>query len=1023
MLKIFSYIISITLYIDLYFLSFNVHKIEAQGFQKDLIAYNNARQSKQSKVIHDLEIKRADLVALNLNLIDVDTQQIAVTLPDGEKLTLVKIKAYTSNVGAIVWQGKITGVSDVATEIANSAILVKINEVVAGTIRFNNRLFKLMQETGNNYWLKEVDEKKIPNEHSPFEQEPLINESNSTAKALISRGQNTQQTSQNNTAVIRLLVGYTSEAKRQNHDIEALINLSVAETNQGYVNSGVNAQVELAHSYELSYDEVGSTSTDLNRFHNPSDGYMDDVHALRDQYAADVAAIIIGNASGCGRAKEVGSHEDTAFIVVKDSCATGYYSMGHEIGHLLSARHNPEKDPKTDLFAYGHGFLYSAGGWRSIMSYNSNSCCTRQNFWSDPTRQHQNVTRGTVESHDNARVLNITAPIIAAYRADNSANTPPLSNFSTIINNLSVTFINESSDVDNNIIHFDWAFGDGNTSTESSPIYTYTSGGNYDVTLIVTDGMGASNSKTQTISVTPEVENQLPVANFSYNIIQNTVNFIDQSTDSDGDVTLWFWDFGDGETSNLQAPEHVYNQNNNYTVSLTVIDNHGAQATTNQQITINAKTPLKTTDFESGFIHWQNANDNDWNWTRSSGNTPSTGTGPISGAGGQGYYIFLETSEGKGAYLSGETSSIITDELHAKNISLTFDFHMFGDNIGQISVDINDNGTWRNNIWSIQGQQQVSDDSPYQHADIDLSTYSGAIILRIKATAIGGWKGDIALDNITVYGESITLTNRAPTFNTHPIALSSGNSNQTYVASIADLASDLDLNDVLTFSLISGPDWLTVGATGELSGMPTVSHIGQNSFIVRVTDNDGLYDETELTVTIIDASAQEQVLASIDFESGFNQGWSNNSAASDNWTLHQGKTPSSSTGPRSGASRTPTQYAYFETSKGYAYYNGDTAYLDSPVISGTSKTLAFSYHMYGKNIGSLIVDIFHENQWTTDVLTRSGQIQTSSSSGYKRVNVDLSHFTNDIIIRFRAQASGGSKGDVAIDDIEITGFN
>ena len=61
---------------------------------------------------------------------------------------------------------------------------------------------------------------------------------------------------------------------------EAPVELAVAETNQGYANSGVGINMELAHYRTVNYNDVGH-STDLARFRSTSDGYFDDIHTTR----------------------------------------------------------------------------------------------------------------------------------------------------------------------------------------------------------------------------------------------------------------------------------------------------------------------------------------------------------------------------------------------------------------------------------------------------------------------------------------------------------------------------------------------------------------------------------------------------------------------------------------------------------------------------------------------------------------------------------------------------------------------
>jgi PKD repeat protein len=113
-----------------------------------------------------------------------------------------------------------------------------------------------------------------------------------------------------------------------------------------------------------------------------------------------------------------------------------------------------------------------------------------------------------------------------------------------------------------------WDFGDGTTSTVQHPTHTYMAAGSYTVSLIVT-GEGDSNSNTQSndIIVSPSP----PIASFRTSLITGpaplTVVFTDTSM---GDVTSWWWDFGDGTTSTVQHPTHTYMAAGTYTVSLTV---------------------------------------------------------------------------------------------------------------------------------------------------------------------------------------------------------------------------------------------------------------------------------------------------------------------------------------------------------------------------------------------------------------------------------------------------------------------
>ena len=120
-----------------------------------------------------------------------------------------------------------------------------------------------------------------------------------------------------------------------------------------------------------------------------------------------------------------------------------------------------------------------------------------------------------------------------------------------------------------------WHFGDGQTSTVSSPTHTYTTRGAYTVTLTARNAAGEGTvTRTNYITVYEPVQAAFTASPTS-GVAPLTVVFTNTST---GDYTASLWDFGDGVTSTLESPTHTYTLAGAFTVSLTVSGPGGSDA-------------------------------------------------------------------------------------------------------------------------------------------------------------------------------------------------------------------------------------------------------------------------------------------------------------------------------------------------------------------------------------------------------------------------------------------------------------
>ena len=116
-----------------------------------------------------------------------------------------------------------------------------------------------------------------------------------TAKEAVAKPSKDKSAAQPNDIVIDVIVAYTKKAASNYFDVRSeLIDLSVEEANESFRISGIaNVKLRLVHAYETNYVEEGAHFDHVWRFADRGDGYMEEIHPLRDKYEADVAILIV----------------------------------------------------------------------------------------------------------------------------------------------------------------------------------------------------------------------------------------------------------------------------------------------------------------------------------------------------------------------------------------------------------------------------------------------------------------------------------------------------------------------------------------------------------------------------------------------------------------------------------------------------------------------------------------------------------------------------------------------------------
>ena len=175
----------------------------------------------------------------------------------------------------------------------------------------------------------------------------------------------------------------------------------------------------------------------------------------------------------------------------------------------------------------------------------------------------------------------------------------------------------------------------------------------------------------------------------------------------------------------------------------TLADNYDSLANFDNGLCFFGCIDTDTTEsFESGQgITWLLDPNNTVDWTNRSGGTPSNSTGP-SGAFDGSFYMYTEASFG------GDNKDAImyvpcVDVGAWNQLAFVFAYHMYGSNMGDLTVDIStDSGVTWIEEWTVSGNQG----DQWFETIIDLSTYSGSISVRLHAETGNGFRSDIAID-------------------------------------------------------------------------------------------------------------------------------------------------------------------------------------------------------------------------------------------------------------------------------------
>jgi len=248
---------------------------------------------------------------------------------------------------------------------------------IIGTLKTHDGKAFALEKCGNNYIFEEFDVEAFPTERKGHEE--LL--SRFSRDSIVDTNMTMDR---NEIATYSVMFYVTPEVAATTPNIADFVDQVIAETNLGYINSKIPVRVKALCIEEANIDQSSASDT-LETFTNMKGipWKSETIAALRN--TADAAVLLVQDFDDnyCGYGWIGTTYEGgPTFSTVKKSCALGYFTIGHELGHNFGCHHNKEQDTNKNI-PFGHGHLIE-GGARTIMAYHVSGYDSKVNYYSNP---------------------------------------------------------------------------------------------------------------------------------------------------------------------------------------------------------------------------------------------------------------------------------------------------------------------------------------------------------------------------------------------------------------------------------------------------------------------------------------------------------------------------------------------------------------------------------------------------------------------------------------------------------------
>ncbi len=548
-----------------------------------------------------------------------------------------------------------------------------------------------------------------------------------------------------------------------------------------------NVMDELNATYapmNISFYDYGPTRFIDNSNWNPTFNKSNDSQLVQYEVAEAInifyfTEVTSGSSTICGFAKFPGTGNRA---ILDASCSQNGSTSSHELGHYFSVLHTHstsngrELVQRTNCSSAGDFFCDTpadprlSGLVNSSCNYTGSATDANGDQYQPDTRNVMSYTRkscrdgGFTQQQQNAIVVSLESD--RAYLL-NTTNPPVCTNISNFP--YSESFESGFGDWNNaNGDDIQWTRDSNGTPSSGTGPSTGQNGSYYLYTEASTNVSPPGSPNKVAILDSPcfDLSNESDVSlEFGYHMLgtdMGTLEVLVSTNDGASYTAVWSQNGNKGDAWN-QATISLATYSgsvikirfkgttgSSWRSDLSIDNIKITSTTTNPPGTCNGITSFPyRKSFEPDFGSWTQETSDNIDWSLDSNTTPSSNTGPSAPTHGSNY-IFTEASGNGTGYpnkMALLTSPCI-DLTGEPNAELSFDYHMYGSNMGTLEIRVStDNGSNWTTIWSKNGDQGNS----WKSQSVGLSAYSGSVIkLQLKGTTGSSYRSDMAIDNINI---------------------------------------------------------------------------------------------------------------------------------------------------------------------------------------------------------------------------------------------------------------------------------